>query len=442
MMEMKTLYGTMTYWGDSLGKKILGGKLMTAFVFFLIGMLILAFISLTVHNRTIRPQSLTDHTDEVTFQNWDRYGYWKCGGLHIFKVEFEKAYPYKSSFYGRTALYYGIHKVLSFLGVSNSRGFVIHFMPLFEVMLTAVLLALLAMKAGISWGLDQSSAFGIGLAVLIVYPCVPINLHAYFKVAESTTHALLMVAFLLTSEPLLLKRECSWPLLILRGGIVFYMFWVNYLLAAFFLGSYFLCWFFLWQRQGLPRKKENIQVFVFSYVIPFLLFLSIAAIQIMLVKSTFSNLEFVGGKFLFRSGLDGSSKYYQQFLISSESFLHYHAGTFYMSCAAFILLCLYSWKEDCKWLVFMVLMLASTFFIYAYIFSQALMVHQYLFRNLFVLPEIFLCFAVLPLLASKITRRAPIFSCITIFFAICYAFWCLRSYVMVYVPDDRLFGYF
>jgi hypothetical protein len=194
------------------------------------------------------------------------------------------------------------------------------------------------------------------------------------------------------------------------------------------------------------KYKKSIAILVIIFIASGLTFLLIKEVQTLIAEFNNPNIKFLSTGTLARSGLDGTSSLYSSHwdLLFNRRLSGMHTTStlpkWYMDWPVIFIMSIMSllaivYFEVRKLTVISFILFTgySSYFLYAFIFSNAVIVHADLYDVILFAPVVLTVFSVLPAYIYKFTSSILVLP-IWIIGGICYAFVQLRLYAIAYPP--------
>lgn len=303
-------------------------------------------------------------------------------------------------------------------------------------LIVAALLGLLAFRLAQRAGLRPLHALVLALSVEIVHFTFPDNLALYFEMNGRPFFLLFAAIFLLIEERCTERRT---PMAILgQAAAAFLLVWMEYVAGAAFLASFAVL------TVVLHRDQMAVRRLLLSVVAPTILAASLFGVQRLLVR--LNGLPTDGSTFLFRTGLDGSSLYYGDHLDIAlrrdpvranfpynREYLFRWPWLFFAATAALAAVLVAAMRGRVATVTTLSLLsLLGSYLLYAAVFSQAVMIHPYLFDVLLFTPLILALFAAAPALVESASEHRGVAVAIVFFLAVWVSMVQLRHYALQY----------
>lgn len=401
-----------------------------AVVFLFTGLLLLAFVFLTVHRRpaTQLAANLGAARTHTAVMNWSTRGYFASCGLMV-RADTSPPQIYRSSTGGWLLSSFVLEKLwMAATGRYSWRLIAWHNQVV--LVLTASLLALLAYRLARRLGVELLHAIALGIAVELVHFTFPSNLAGYWELGGQAFAMLFLVIFLLCEE----RR-----LTVLQAAAMFALTYMEYILGVMFLVAFAIVSLLLPERPPLRRL-------LYVLVIPCVAALSVFGVQRLALRQLEQRhaVTVEGSPFAFRSGLDGDATYYTDHLgiafrrdiaranfpVNRETLFRWPALFFAGVLALLATLAAYARDRVPRVAGLVPVSMAGAYLLYATVFSQAVVVHPYLYDRILVAPLVLAAFALLPALLEQFTTRRGVVVTVAVFCALWLCFFQLRLYAL------------
>jgi len=388
------------------------------------------------------PASMRSH---LVISHWLNEGYFHYCGLTV-RSPMDKVEIYRSLTGGYMISAFILQKMfVALYGHYSWRLVAIHNELI--ALLLAALSGLLTYRVARRLCLEQIPAFAIGASTLIVILTFPSNLMLYWEMSPQAYWLLFAMLFLVIEERCLDDRR-TLLLTILQGVAAFLMTYMEHIagLAFVFIMSvvYVL----------LKPRPESWKRFLLVALTPTLAAVALYGLQLHAVTKRFPNSPLSGSTFLFRSGLDGESLYYGDHLDIAmrrdvargnwqvnRPYLFRWTWVFVLGViATMLLIAAYVPGRAPRIALDAVCSLAGTWLIYAAVFSQAVVIHPYLYDVMLFTPLAISLFAFVPALAESLTRRSGVFVLIAFLCAFWYTLFQMRLYALQYPMPGTVAG--
>ncbi len=305
------------------------------------------------------------------------------------------------------------------------------------VLLVAALLGFLVFQICMRQMLRPLHSFFLGISAEAVYQTFPYNLYSYWEQWPQSIQSIFVILFLIIAEKSLREDQVSKRLKIFLGFTVFIMVSFEIIAGIFLLVSFYLVTALM--GSNLLIKLKHLQTIILPSCLVFVLFTG----QITYMKLKNPDVQFDEGRFMIRSGLNGSTEFYGE---HTDILFTDHRGTaskpwrgttgfwwflFIGGMVSMIALLIFSFKDESyKPDIMLMLALSGQYIFYLSVFSQSIFIHPYLYDVYLVLPVILAFFAYLPIILERNTKHTGIFIVVFLAIAFCYSFIQLRTYAI------------
>jgi hypothetical protein len=405
------------------------------------GAVVLMFTLLTVHRRT--PEELranaTAQRSHFAITHWIEHGYFASGGLTVRTSAKTPLYFHRSSTGGRFLTAFLSEKAYAAVtGHYSWRLLALHNQII--SMLTAVLLGVLGFRLAARLGVRTAHALVLAICVQTVHFTFPDNLGLFW--GSSGREWLLAFAFIF-----LLIEERSGDgrtrvHTVLQALAAFLLVYMEYLGGLAFLSAYAMA------TLMLEGNRPALKRLAITCALPILLALGLIGAQLTYVKVKHANVPKEGSGFLFRTGLDGSSTYYGDHLdianrrdIARGNFPHNRPylfrwpWLFFGGAVALLTVLLMAMRGRVPRVgVVSVVSLLGAYLLYAALFSQAVVIHPYLYDVLLFTPLVLSLLVIAPALLESTTRQSGIIVIAVFFLAVWVSMVQLRRFALQYPP--------
>lgn len=426
-------------WESFLGLLALGG-------------VVLIFLFATVHRRDLSVDLAKPYTYTAAestrypklIQFWIEQGYLKHGGLWFLQpgdvgyIDEDHPRVYRSGAMGFLQVAHLLERInYTFRGKISYTLMVVHNQA--WVWLSSAWLGVLGMRLSRRIGTPARYALLFGAASAVIYQTFPTNLWYYWELLPTGVIASLAILFLLIEEAGFDQERAPRWLTLARALCVFALVYAEPVSAILFLATYLLAADLL-GSQALRRFS-----LLKTFLLPAGTALGVFALQLLFVRLSYPTVQMVGGGFMFRTGLDGSTQYYTGFLdlITSRfpfRFLPYLtpltqwwflfiAGNLAVLVLAGLYLRL---LPELKCAILILAMAFGLYLPYVFLFSQAAVIHPYGYDVYLAIPLTLALFALLPASLERLTNNSGLFAFVAILLAFCYVMVQLRTYAMAF----------
>lgn len=403
------------------------------------GAVVLIFAFLTVHRRS--PQELSQNSmaqrSHFSIDYWLQHGYFRSGGLAVRTGGTSPLYYHRSSTGGRFLTGFLAEKIyFAFNGHYSWRLLALH--NQLVSLLTATLLGLLGFRLAVRTGATPPHAFVLALCVQAVHFTFPDNLSLYWGTTGREWFLLFAAAFLLIEERA--QEQRTRALLLLQGVAAFFLVYMEYLAGIAFLAAYVVATLIL------GSDRATVKRLALTCALPLILALGVFGSQLAYVHLAYPKVPKEGSGFLMRTGLDGDARYYGDHLdiaygrnVARQNFPHNRPflfrwpWLFYAGVAALLISLVAAMRGRVSSVaVVSLISLLGAHFLYAALFSQAVVIHPYLFDVLLFTPLALALFAIVPALVESATDRRGIAVIAVFFLAVWVSMVQLRRFAMQY----------
>jgi hypothetical protein len=425
----------------------LAGRLL---LFQLTGGLVLVFAFLTVHrhppSRLQSDPGATRSSNTITW--WHERGYFASGGLIALKTApapdpAGRAF-YRSSTGGYMVSGYVVEKIaLLSVGRYSWRLLAIHNQVF--MLITSSLLALLVFRAAMFLQLALREALCFAVAAQAVFLTFPIVLSQYWELSPQLAALPFALIFLLLENEQRNDGRSTGPMRIAQSASAFLLVYMESFFGVFFLLGYMLYVWLVYQRS--LAEKSLLAITVLPAALAFVLF----AGQMGWARASFPDVPFEGSGFLFRTGLDGSTTYYadyrdialrrdlarSNFPVNRERLFRWPVLFVAGSIAAVSILIATARGARTGIIAPALVALLTGYVLYAALFTQAVVIHPYLYDPVLFTPLAAALFGFAPSMIEARWRSNGIVVLFTLILAACCSLVQLRQYAVWYpAPAD------
>jgi len=398
----------------------------------------LAFAFATVHARP--PEELTRHEyaqrAHTELTRWIDDGFWHFAGLAVVSPAGRPVVVYRNATGGYLIPGFIAEKTFHiFSGHYSWR--LLAFVNELTAAVTAALVALLGFRMATRLALPTVLALLCGAAVEAVYFTFPDNLWLYWSMWAQPMWVLFEVLFFLLEDYSDRHRRTR-EQTIAQAMCVFAMVYVEFVLGVAFLAAYGLVSLVLrnnareWRRYGLV------------VALPGLCALAVFAMQVGIASARFGAPAMSGTPPLSRTGLDGDTRIYTTHLdiafgrdVARRNFHHTTEQLFiwtwmFLFGTASLLASMLAFARGRApaFLATTLATLAGTWVIHAAVFSQAVVIHPYLYDVVLATPLMLALFVAVPALIEPLVNRTGVAVLLVVFCAIWYSFYQMRLYAL------------
>ena len=407
-----------------------GGAAMALYL--VTGAAIIVFLFMTVHHRDPQETRKNDRYRRALIV-WIEHGYFHHGGL-AFKESVDQNPSQELWQSSSMGFLQGAHLLermnYRFRGGFSDRLLVLHNQAI--VLLSAALLGLMGMRSALGLGIAPRSAFVLGLACQTVYQTFPHNVWYYWEIYPTAVVSLIGIGWLICEEAGFERTIDKRWFMAVRTVAVFLLMWVEPYGSFFFVGTYVAVLFIV-----SPAEFKRVKV-IFTVLTPAAAAVLLYTVQLLFVTIRYPLVKFTGNGFFFRTGLDGSREYMNgqwdlttrrwpiPWLINRWPTL-FLAGT----AALVIVVVLYLTKVPrLRSSLFVLCTFSGLYVPFAFMFSQAAVIHPYGYDVYLVIPLIWALFALLPAALERLSSETGVLVYVSILTAFCFTWVQLRTYAM------------
>ncbi len=421
----------MAVWQSERTAVLFGAFLLVAAAALIVAML-------TVHRR--QPQELTSRANSqrahTVLSHWLDEGYFHYAGM------INRTTGTSSIYLNSTGAYmvsgFIVEKVYSaFAGHYSYRLLAVH--NQLVSMLISAMAGLLSYRLARRFGLEPRLAFTAGAAVVVVVFTFPDNLDLYWEMSAQAYALLFALLYFVIEERSLDLAQRPRNIVILQGITVFLMAMMEAIFALGVVASIAATLLVL-RRDGSWKR------FLLVAVLPCLAALFFYQVQLKIASARFPDVATYGSKTLWRTGLDGESLYYGDHLDiakrrdgargnwpANREYLFRWTWVFILGVlsTAGVLLAFLRGRAP-RIALEALAALTGGWLCYAAIFSQAVVIHPYLYDVLLFTPLCIALFALAPSLLESMTKRTGAILLVVVFSAVWYSLFQLRLYALRY----------
>lgn len=408
-------------------------------VFIGFGAVVLLFAFFTVHRRTeaeliANPASFRTYY-ETSY--WLHHGYFNAAGLRVRRTTDLPVYFYRSSTGGVLLGGFIVQKV--YLSITGHYGW--HAMALFHqtvVALTSALLGLLAFRLARRIEVRPLHAMTFGIALQAVYFTFPDNLMAYWELNSRIPWLFCVCIFLLVEERCSERRTRF--LTFVQGAAAFFMTYVEFAAGPAFLISYMIIGLLV----GYHDRSRSAKRLLLTAVMPMLLAFAFYVVQIKAARAMHPDVPVQGSTFLFRTGLDGSTRVYGNHLDiafrrdparanwpTNASHLFRWPWLFFAGVTALVSVLLAAVRGRVPVIATLSLLsLLGAYLSYAALFSQAVVIHPYYYDVMLLTPLALALFVLAPAVFERMSVGRGVIAGAVFFLAVWVSMVQLRRYAI------------
>lgn len=300
---------------------------------------------------------------------------------------------------------------------------------------TAALLALLCYRLASRFGISALHAFCLGACVLAVHFTFPDVQFFYWVVSQVEVVMPFYVMFLLLYDGVIVHERLR---RIVQALVVFGMVYVDHTTAIPFLASFFAVHFVL--ERGALHWREWLAWIAAPAAAAILLF----ALQLLILHVRYPSVPRIGSSFMFRSGLDGDTRYYRTHMdilygrdLARANYTHnlpqlFRWPALFIAGLTSLMAMLFLYVHDrLSRSAFVVLVtLTGCYVLFAAVFSQGTVIHPMYYDYVIATPMMLALFGLLPAAGEALTKNKGVFVLLSLFAAAWYAMVNLRDYVL------------
>jgi hypothetical protein len=304
-------------------------------------------------------------------------------------------------------------------------------------MILSALAGLLSYRLARRFDLEPRLAFAAGAAVVGVVFTFPDNLELYWEMTPQAYALIFALLYLIIEERSTDLASRPRSLLLAQATSVFLMMFMEAVVALGFAAS-------VAATLVLLRRERSWKRFFLVVALPCVVMLVLYKAQLRTVVHRFPDAPTSGSQMLWRTGLDGESKYYGDHLdiayrrdwarlnwTLNREYLFRWTWMFTLGVVS-TLGVLIAFVRDRAPRIALESMTAliGIWLLYAAIFSQAVVIHPYLYDVLLFTPLCIALFAMAPSLLESLTRRTGAILLVMVFSAVWYSFFQMRLYAL------------
>lgn len=426
----------------------------------LVGLVVFIALFLTVHNRNVNSNGFQKKwVDTITYQDrwndlidhWREDGYFKNAGLWYLNIDrpfqgwtknkdmYNSGWISSKNFNPEAEYYYksnpGIvilpltvmqHAKIAVLGGDASRRVsVLHNQGL--VLIAGILLGLVGTIMCRRMGLSLLHALALGVCAQIVFQTHPLNLASFFRLyfqhAMNVPICLFVLSLVLDDG----KRPWQW----IRAISIFLLTLSEPSTTIIFIAGYAVLnvlvdgRLFKSRSERLGESLIKSQRAIATVFLPCVIALGLILVQYIYASLFIPNIEFVGSNPIFRTGLDGHTKWHSHLFEAFNGMLFknylYGSGTSniggspafwipgFVAIFATILAAAWSRKDGddqaaVRATAYYIALLSLVFFPVAIIFNNAMAIHPFIYPLMILPPMCLAMFAFVPALVAISAR--------------------------------------
>lgn len=404
-----------------------------------IGSIAFFFCIRTVHDRPSEELMLRSTRPQKSVAYWMKHGYFNSGGMTVRSSAEIPLYFYRSTTGGLLISTFVAEKAYSaVMGRYSWRLQALH--NQIVTLFTAALFGLLAFRISTRFGSPPLHALVLGGAIEILLYTFPGSLAEYWELTGRTFFLMFSAIFLLIEERSLERRT---RLLVAAQAVAtFLLTYMEVMAGMGFIVSYAAIMLILRSHRSVLKRVAM------TSILPAVLALLVFTGQRMWVETRHPDIPLQGSTFLFRSGLDGSAAYYVSHLDIAYGRKHARANfppnqehlfrwpwMFFAGVTAVLVAVLAAIRGLIpQAAIVSLLSLLGSYLLYAAVFSQAFVIHPYLYDIMIYTPLVFALCVVLPSLVESVTEYRGVAIIAVFFLAIWVSMVQLRDYALWYPP--------
>jgi len=409
--------------------------LMLAFL--AVGSVTFIFTLSTVNNHSAAALQMNAGAARQHFaiRYWIEHGYFRSAGLGV-RGTTDKPYLYSSSTGGSLISGFVVAKLYSAVtGRDSWRLLALH--NQLVLLVASSLIGLLAFRLAMRAGTPPLHAFVLATSAQIAHFTFPDNLDLVWEITGRVWWLSFAAIFLLLEDRALENR--SRALMVAQAVSVFLLTYMEYIAGLTFIASYAVITLLLNSDRLVVRRLLR------SCILPMVLALGIFAGQKAFASVMRPDMPKEGSTFLFRTGLDGSTQYYKDhrdiaagrdlaranWPENSRANLFQWQWLFLAGVTAVLTMLVAAMRSLIPPIaVIAVASLLGAYVLYAALFSQAVVIHPYLYDVMLVAPLSLALFVVAPAFLESLASQKGIVIVIVLFLAMWVSMVNLRDYAV------------
>lgn len=403
--------------------------------FFLVAAVVFAITMVSVHARD--PEELSKGgvsvRSQIVLSNWIRDGYFHYYGM-INRDAVQKSI-YRNSTGGYMVSGFIVEKLYSMVfGHYSYRLLALHNQVI--SMVISALGGLLSYRLVRRLGIGARLGFAAGASVVAILFTFPDNLDLYWEMSAQAYGLLFALLYFVIEERSVDLIERPRVVLIAQAAAVFLMTFMESIAALGFVVSLAIVMAVLGRNGSWKR-------YALVVALPWIAAMGLYQLQVKAANARFPEVVVTGSRALWRSGFDGDTRYYGDHLgiftrrdvprrdFPNSEYLFKWKWVFILGVLSVAsLLLAYMRGRAPRLAVEALAALTGSWLFYAAIFSQAIVVHPYLYDVLLFTPLCIALFAVAPALLESSTRRTGAIMLVIVFSAFWYSFYQMRLYAL------------
>ncbi|HEX2122634.1 MAG TPA: hypothetical protein VHL59_13425 [Thermoanaerobaculia bacterium] len=411
-----------------------------------IGAALLLFTFRTIHRReaTVLAKNPSAARTNFSVRYWMDHGYVSSGGLLVHQSGTPPGYHFYLSSTGGNLVTAFLAEKLYSAATGRYSLRLIALQNQLVTLFTAVALGLLAFRLARRGGASPLHAFVFGASLLAVHFTFPDNLGTYWEMNGRPWFLFFAAVFLLLEERSVDGR--TRVLTIAQAVCAFFLTWMEYVAGTAFLATYVVA------TAALASRRVSIRRLLGVVIVPAVLALSLFAGQRAWVRAMHPEAPTSGSTFLFRTGLDGATTYYVDHLdiayrrdlarlnfpTNSQHLFRWKWMFFAGTAALLIAVAAATRGRVPPMAAVSLLSLLGAYLLYAAVFSQAIVIHPYIFDVLLFTPLALALFVVVPAFFEAMAEQRGVIVVAVFLLAVWLSFVHMRKYAMWYPPPPSV----
>ncbi|MBU2623854.1 MAG: hypothetical protein KKD92_16210 [Proteobacteria bacterium] len=410
-------------------------------IFISTSILIFIALNLTVHSNTIAEVEKA-HSFLPMMQNfietWIREGYLKHGGLYYNGYDISRTWHPEPYYYnaGVTLLAPYLLQKINYIVTGHSNIFLLALSNQIIVMIGAIFLSLLSWRMAEKSNPDNYNGnIAIALSCLIVFQTFPQNIFFYWFPSPQSLFLIFFLPFLFFMDYFLSKQFIrSKKSVVFLFALIFLMMLSERVAATLSIASLLIAMHFM-DTESVKKK-----MIILTSILAGSLVVILGLCQSVLAKRYHPGVEILGSGAVVRTGFDGSTLHYNthwDLLFSRHPSMKYPTlgslGDFLSWKALFIvgvvavIFILYQQFKKPNSIFPILFSFFGTYLLYAFIFSNAVVLHTDLYDVFIFTPIALSVFGIVPIYVFRYFKN-NVWTCVSFLMAICYTAVQIRSY--------------
>lgn len=404
--------------------------------FLLLAGAVLVVTMLTVNHR--QPQELLTRANSsrshTVLSHWLNEGYFHYVGLINRTPDTKSIYLHSTGGYMVSGFI--VEKLYSMVfGHYSYRLLALHNQIISAIL--SALAGLLSYRLARRFDLEPLLAFTAGAAVVAVIFTFPDNLDLYWEMSPQAYAQLFALIYLLIEERSIDRPSRPRGLLLAQAMAVFLMTVMESVVALAFVVS-------VAATLALLRRERSWKRFVLVVALPCIVAVLLHQLQLKTAAARFPEVTTTGSNMLWRTGLDGDTFYYGDHLDIAKGreparanwklnreYLFRWQWVFLLGIVSTMAVLIAFIRGRAPRIALEALIaLIGSWLLYAAIFSQAFVIHPYLYDVLLFTPLCIALFAIAPSLLESLTKRTGAILLVVVFSACWYSFFQMRLYAL------------